>query len=202
MQLPTAARTVRLIDGRVPVLTPVEARLYLDLPALWLDVVESQWAEARARAAGSGGIEHAHWNWRNKRDRIADGRLRLVAVEYEGDLQGVMAIDRIPRPALLSPGSAVYVDYVEAAPWNLRVASSTARFVGVGTALVVAAIRLSRDESYEGRVGLHSLPQAEAFYTRCGLTRVGIDHGYYDLPYYECTSQRAADWLQELEVTT
>jgi len=142
-------------------------------------------------------IEHAHWNWRNKLDRVAAGRLRLVAVECEGDMQGVMAVDRVPRPASLSAGSAVYIDYVEAVPWNLRSASAP-RFMGIGTALLVAAIRLSCDEGHEGRIGLHSLPQAEPFYLRCGLTRVGVDHAYYELPYYECTAQRAAEWLQEL----
>jgi len=198
MHLPAPTRTVRLVDGRMPVLTPIEARLYNDLPAPWLDAVESQWAAAREQAAGIDAIEHSHWNWRNKLDRVAIGRLRLVALECEGNVQGVMAVDRTPRPALLSAGSVLYVDYVETAPWNLRVASAGPRFVGVGTALVVAAIRLSRDDSHEGRVGLHSLPQAESFYTRCGLTRVGTDHDYYDLPYYECTSHRAADWLREL----
>ncbi|VTR96316.1 Uncharacterized protein OS=Methylomonas sp. FJG1 GN=JT25_10440 PE=4 SV=1 [Gemmata massiliana] len=36
-----------------------------------------------------------------------------------------------------------------------------------------------------GRVGLHSLPQAEDFYNRCGMTRIGPDPHYYDLVYFE-----------------
>ena len=71
----------------------------------------------------------------------------------------------------------------------------TPRFFGVGAVLVAEAIYLSREEGCDGRVGLHSLPQAEGFYARCGMTRVGFDPDYYDLPYYEFTSQQATNWL-------
>src|SRR4029079_12680175 len=71
----------------------------------------------------------------------------------------------------------------------------TPRFLGVGTALLSEAIHLSREDGHEGRIGLHSLPQAEGFYAQCGMTRVGFDPDYYDLPYYEFTSQQATDWL-------
>lgn len=40
------------------------------------------------------------------------------------------------------------------------------RLRGVGTALVTAAVALSEDEGFKGRIGLHSLPQAEDFYRR------------------------------------
>jgi hypothetical protein len=36
-----------------------------------------------------------------------------------------------------------------------------------------------------GRVGLHSLPQAEDFYSRCGMTRIGPDPSDNDLVYFE-----------------
>ena len=48
----------------------------------------------------------------------------------------------------------------------------------------------------EGRVGLHSLPQAEGFYkTRCKMTDFGKDSGYFDLTYFEYTGQQATEWL-------
>jgi hypothetical protein len=92
----------------------------------------------------------------------------------------------------------IYVDYLEAAPWNLRVATATLRFIGVGTALLVDAIRLSWEEGHEGRVGLHSLPQAEPFYGKCGLKRIGRDPRYYDLVYYEFTGPQAVSWLASI----
>jgi hypothetical protein len=57
------------------------------------------------------------------------------------------------------------------------------------------AIRLSLEMGLGGRLGLHSLPQAEAFYIRCRMTRVGLDPHYFDLAYFEHTGQNATEWL-------
>jgi len=96
----------------------------------------------------------------------------------------------------------VYVDFLEAAPWNLKASATAPRFKGVGTALLVDAVRLSIETGFGGDVGLHSLPQAEPFYTRCGMTRIGEDPDYYGLPYYEYTSSQAAEWLASIGEST
>jgi hypothetical protein len=89
------------------------------------------------------------------------------------------------------------VDYLEAAPWNLGQPGAEPRFKGVGLALLVDAARLSLESELAG-IGLHSLPQAEKFYVRCGLTRIGVDPDYYGLPYYEMNGQAAKAWLESL----
>jgi hypothetical protein len=163
-----------------------------------LDRIEHVWGQARdaaARAAGQVPLEHAHWDWRNKADDVAAGVFNLVAVAVQSDVQGVMAVKRLPRPAAIGGGQVVYVDYLEAAPWNLKGMTAPPRYVGVGTALMIEAIRISWEVGLGGRVGLHSLPQAEAFYPRCGMTRVGVDPGYYDLTYFEYTGQQATTWV-------
>jgi hypothetical protein len=197
--LPTG-RTVKLLDNRDPNRPWIQSHLYRDLPAHWLDDIEQQWATAREAAAldGAGGLnplEHAHWDWRNKMDSVEGGHHLIVAVQCESEVQGVMALTRLPRAAALCDKSVIYVDYVESAPWNLKATAAAPRFLGVGTVLILEAVTLSWEEGHEGRVGLHSLPQAEAFYARCGMTRIGLDPNYYDLPYYEFSSQQAASWL-------
>lgn len=192
-----ALRVVRLIDARQPSRPFIDAELRRDSPADLLDAVESDWATARTQLAATAPVDHGHWDWRNKSGTVAAGLHRLTAVECEAQIQGLMAIVRAPRPALLG-GSVVYVDYLEAAPWNLRLATSSPRFIGVGTVLLADAIRLSLEEGHEGRVALHSLPQAEAFYHRCGLTRLGLDPTYYDLPYYEYTGPQSVNWLTSI----
>jgi len=122
----------------------------------------------------------------------------LVAVECAGETQGIMALLRTPRPAQLGNGQVVYVDYVESAPWNLKGSAVTPRFLGVGTILIAEAVRLSLEMGLGGRVGLHSLPQAEAFYTRCQMIKVGPDHSYYDLIYFEYTGQQAIAWVTSI----
>ena len=64
--------------------------------------------------------------------------------------------------------------------------------------LIAEAVRLSMEMGLGGLVGLHSLPQAEAFYARCRMTRVGTDPFYYDLTYFEYTGQQASDWLASI----
>ena len=60
------------------------------------------------------------------------------------------------------------------------------KFRGCGYVLITEAIRLSRQRGYNGRIGLHSLPQAEDFYRRkCGMTDLGEDTNYEGLHYLE-----------------
>jgi hypothetical protein len=52
----------------------------------------------------------------------------------------------------------------------------------------------------EGRVGLHSLPQAEAFYKgRCRMSEFGVDPSYFHLTYFEYTGQQAIEWMATIE---
>jgi hypothetical protein len=207
MPIPSSFRRVRLLDGRATdsSLRPiVEAELYRDYPPNQLDSVEALWARARAdaataaQAAGLAPLEHSHWDWRNKADSVEAGLHMLVAVECESMTQGLMAVLRSPRGAWADSGRVVYVDYLEVAPWNLKGAGSAPRLLGVGTALLADAVRLAAELGLDGRVGLHSLPQAEAFYGRCGMTRVGPDPQYYDLTYFEFVGRQGPDWLAKI----
>jgi hypothetical protein len=179
----------------------LSAVVYRDYPAAELDNIEALWATAReqaaerGRAAGLAPLEHAHWDWRIKADSVETGRHLLVAIECEEQAQGVMAVLRFPKPARFDNNQVVYVDYLESAPWNLKGFSDLPRFIGVGTILMVEAVRLSLEMGLGGRVGLHSLPQAEAFYERCQMTKGKPDPHYYDLTYYEYSGQQATDWL-------
>jgi hypothetical protein len=136
-------------------------------------------------------LESGHWNWKSKEERVERGDLGLFAVECEGAIQGLMAIPARPRPAFLTPGqSLVYVDYLEAAPWNQRAPGRPRRFEGAGSALVIEAIIVSMELGFRGRVGLHSLPQAEHFYkNNCRMARVGLDPAYHDLAYFEYSEE-------------
>ena len=70
------------------------------------------------------------------------------------------------------------------------------RFSGVGTLLLASAIQLSIDEEFAGRIGLHSLPQADAWYVKCGLTDLGPDpNEKQNLKYFEMTPERAKAFL-------
>jgi hypothetical protein len=195
-------RPTRLADSRVnpPVFIP--ATIIRRFPPARLPEVETAWSPARlelamaVQASGSD-LESSHWNWKFKVERVERGELALFAVECEGAIQGLMASPTRPRPAVLTPReSVVYIDYLEAAPWNLHAPGRLRRFGGVGSALITEAIIMSMELGFHGRVGLHSLPQAERFYfENCRMRRIGTDPAYYDLVYFKYTEEAGTAFL-------
>ena len=66
----------------------------------------------------------------------------------------------------------------------------------VAPQLVEMGIRWSHQLGFKGRIGLHSLPQAEAFYrVRCRMTDLGLDTGCYNLCYFEMTEAQSNTFL-------
>lgn len=175
-----------------------------NFPTARLADVERTWGPARvllgaAAAAANVVLEHGHWDWGNKAGYYRPGWHCLVAVEAEGEVQGLMAAETLLRPSRLAPGGwVVYVDYVEAAPWNLAVQGvQDPRYGGVGRLLVGEAVRMSTGRTAAGRVGLHSLPRAEDFYRGCRMTDLGPDPAYNDLVYFEYPAAVTAGWLTD-----
>ena len=92
----------------------------------------------------------------------------------------------------------VYVDFVENAPWNRPELRNPPLYRGVGTILIRAAIELSKSEEFKGRIGLHSLPQANAFYANTiGMTDLGQDRDYQGLRYFEMTAEHAEAFIKK-----
>jgi hypothetical protein len=56
----------------------------------------------------------------------------------------------------------IYIEAIATAPWNRPGFSPQPKYKGVGQILMQAAISLSIDEEFKGRVALHALPQATA----------------------------------------
>jgi hypothetical protein len=122
----------------------------------------------------------------------------LLAVEAEGEVQGLLALKTQLRESKLYKGKWVlYVDFVESAPWNQNVEDvQPPRFAGVGTLLIGEAIRTSMGKVTAGRLGLHALPQSEDFYAgKCGMTVIGRDRSYGDMLYFEHRDDVVVDWL-------
>jgi hypothetical protein len=58
--------------------------------------------------------------------------------------------------------------------------------------MIAAAVELSWELGYKGRIGLHSLTDAEFFYKKtCGMTELGRDSAHEDLMYFEMTEKQA-----------
>ncbi|WP_431015479.1 GNAT family N-acetyltransferase [Bradyrhizobium pachyrhizi] len=143
-----------------------------------------------------------HWDWSKKTARV-QGLLafRGFSIVAQSETQGLAQVDltKAAREANQRGKPLVYLEYLEVAPWNRPDLGNAPRLRGVGTALITAAVALSEDEGFKGRLGLHSLPQADNFYRKIGMTDLGQDAAYQNLRYFEMTSEQARAFFEKEE---
>lgn len=195
-----------LLDGATR--QPVEAILIEDVSeadvrrtdTLWKPFLRQSLQDAYTRGLLPNDLpEHAHWIWERKW-RAASSQSHFLGIECAGEMQALMVVrtDNICRLPVQRGLPLIYVDYLAAAPWNLTEVISPPRFRRCGLVLIAAAIRLSIRRGYNGRIGLHSLPQAEDFYrNRCAMIDLGEDLNYEGLRYLEMTNGQAQALLDK-----
>lgn len=202
------ASPIYLVDGATD--QPVEAELRDAIEAGQLVDWQTKWQPALIavlQELAGRGVPMAdwpqswHWDWRKKTAAV-QGLLafRGFCVVAQGVTQGLAQLDltKLAREPTQAAKPLVYVDYLEAAPWNRPDLGQRPRLRGVGTALLTAAAALSNEEGFKGRLGLHSLPQADRFYReRCRMTDLGPDTAYQGLRYFEMTPDQAQAFLRE-----
>jgi hypothetical protein len=186
----------------------VAADLHDEVSDTHLAMHDSTWAPAmRAHCAGrtwTDSPQDRNWDWRSK----AKGLRPLLgyhsfAVVCQNELQGLMWTNDLHFARLDSQFGKplVYVEYVATAPWNRTEVQQPRRYEGVGGVFIDAAIQLSLDTGYHGRIGLHSLPKSEEFYeTKCGMTPLRIDLAREKLRYFEMTAKQAEAFRLKREV--
>lgn len=202
-----STRIVTILDNERDV--PIEAALRDDLTPDQLLEAEKEWRPARMellRRCKEKGIDpsdwpqHWHWDWASKANHLGMLAYNTFGIFVEGKWQGMMMSTTAGHQARLDPDKGkplVYGEFLESAPWNLQTIlvklGDKARFRGVGPRLLEAAICLSLDEGFHGRLGLHSLPQSEGFYSGNGMTDLGPDP---KLKYFEMTRAQASAFLK------
>jgi GNAT superfamily N-acetyltransferase len=126
------------------------------------------------------------WNWVEKERRYVKwSNYEKYAIECEQITQGLMIIEIDWHRSQFFPHKRlVYIESLATAPWN-RATLPNQQFRGVGSALLNFARERSYELGYGGFVGLHSLPSAEAFYSRLKLANLGADPDKDDLVYFE-----------------
>ncbi len=183
----------------------VDACVREDLTPDDLVDVEAYWGPARIDAIRKYRLkhglypEHWRWNWAAKAQYLSSLAYSCFGIEYEGQVQGLMMIETVLHRTRLAPDKGkplVYIEYIETAPWNVKLLGPP-RFQGVGVRLFEYAVRLSIAEGFYGRVGLHALPQAESFYREtCNMVYTDQNPDD-DLPYYELSRERARLFLPD-----
>ena len=186
-----------------------QSGIYQGIEAQNLEEVRPQWEPMLNRrradfdtwiAAAKGDVQDAHWNWAEKAAQI-EGSLRheMFSIECKGQTQGLMLIDKLRFGRL--PGQhgrdLIYVEFLTTAPWNRRGIVARPHYRGVGKILMFSAISVSVDEGFGGRVGLHSLPQAEGWYSDFGLSDLGCDQSKEGLRYFELSEAKVSEFLRQ-----
>lgn len=145
-------------------------------------------------------LQHDHWDWKAKKQK-ATSESRFFGVCYERMMQGMMNLSP-KQPCQLAEQSGkelVYIDYIEIEPWNLLYLAEVPQYRGIGSFFLEAAIQLSHETGTEGRIGLHSLEQAEQFYHNCGMADCGVQkigHSLYNYRYFEMTPVQARSFVE------
>lgn len=172
-----------------------------------VDVAESLWRpifDQEAKRMADENVppnlrpQHAHWDWRLKHE-ATDGLLlyQMLGIECDGQMQGLMLLQnagvfsRIPGQ---TNKGIVYVLFIATAPWNSPLVVVNPRYKYVGSVLIAAAVKISLDLDFKGRVGLHSLPQSEDWYAR-NMTDLGIDLKK-NFRYFEMTPEQAEEFIR------
>jgi hypothetical protein len=148
-----------------------EAQLRSDLDYSRTAAADREWTRVKRsfRLSPGAGLSESHeWNWQDKFLQRRDDHL-FLAIECEGEIQGLLQLSTIPRPShreRQSGAATLYIEHVETAPWNqaLYSPSGLGRFRAVGYNLIAAVAAESAAFGCDESLSLHSLPDAEAFY--------------------------------------
>ncbi len=203
-----AYRSISLL--RIATGERVPAQLYSEICQEDLQDIATAWStefgirslRAKACRVSTWRDEDAHWDWDDKQAK-RHGTLSHQGYSVVADhlTQGVMYV-ATDGESRLEPGfHAVYVDYLAAAPWNRPLpfdATYERKIRGVGEALMREAVALSLDDDLgtDGRVCLHALPDAEAFYDkRMGMQDLGRDPAYQHLRLFEMSREQSLTFL-------
>jgi hypothetical protein len=196
---------VRRTDNALVSATMFEAMAPKDLL-----IVDQEWAPERSRIMQEL-LKHAipradwpqslHWNWSRKSSQLQLLAMTGFGIVCDQQWQGLMltktGLDSRHQESTGKP--IVYIDYLESAPrnWVINQIGQRGVYKAIGSVLIRRAIIQSRDENFRGRIGLHALPQASAFYQGLGMVNLGNDPTKSNLPYFELTEANASAIIGE-----
>lgn len=202
--------TIQIIDSQTR--QPIDAEIFdeitlehfIETQANWRPIVLDA-ARALSKDPNRATLipRHFNWDWTRKEAELKMLALKFFGISCLGHLQGIMKVDTVARSCRLPEQQGkplVYIDYIETAPWNIKLLmeplGKRQQYRGVGSRLFEAAVLQSEEEDFKGRLGLHSLPGSEGFYIKeCGMTPIGRDPHKQNLLWCEFTPEQARRYL-------
>lgn len=190
--------TVDLHHVETDKVTPTQ--LYHGIDADNLKHIDEHWRPIFDAAPGA---QDGHWQWELKKLSTITNPLvyDIFALETDGLTQALMltakgGLNCFCRHNDHTRAPLVYVELLATAPWNRSTKVGAARYKGCGTVMLATAVSLSLNEGFEGRIGLHSLTDAEPYYRDwMGMTEFGNDSSHQNLNYFEFSTKQAQNFL-------
>lgn len=133
-----------------------------------------------------------HWDWTKKMFNCNGPHYEWFYLLKEEKIQGVCII-YFPQNSKIDNQNIFYIDYLASAYWNRKRPGYSPKYTGIGRELINNAINYACNFlGYRPGFCLHSLPDAEGFYSHLGMTDFGIDSSKEDLRYYEASEKIAS----------
>jgi len=111
--------------------------------------------------------------------------LKFYVLESNLITQGIICLHPNCPSRLECGKNLVYVNILTVAPWNRADIISSPKYKGIGTTLITFAATFSINLGFEGRIGLHSVKQAEGFYKKLYFIDLGNDINENNFQYLE-----------------
>jgi hypothetical protein len=138
----------------------VDAELFDEVTEEHLLLAEDQWRpmirEARRKLPPELRPRNAHWDWTSKDRELALLANTFYAIQLADKIEGLMKVETVGHVCRLPEQTRkelVYIDYVETAPWNIKVLMNALgeqpKYALVGTRLIEAAVRQSFEEGFK-----------------------------------------------------
>lgn len=117
-------------------------------------------------------VEDFHWDWLSKYPRYFGEEFIWYFLKANETIQAV-AIIYHPKNSATSAGEIFYVEYISVAPWNRKSNLYSKVYSNIAPTML-QAIQKHIIEKYGYKYGfsLHSLPQAERFYSSIGMMQI------------------------------
>lgn len=166
--------------------------VHLPMRALYVDAPDLVDATAKAWQTAYG--QRPHFNWPAVHAFNPGAATIALSTNAGATIEGLMLIRN--RHKVRCPnkvrGPLTYVAYLEIAPWN-RPGHANRHFRGLGSLLLQIASAWSTDTNSGGVIGLHSLPDAEAFYRGLGFQQQDCCNEHHEL-YFELPAEAATEF--------
>lgn len=135
-------------------------------------------------------FEDSHWKWGRKSAFFSSSEYLWFYLVCDNRVQGICLAYQ-PKESKLANVNIFYVEFIAVAPWNRSHDFNVRTFNGIGSFLLRSAISYCV-ETLELALGfsLHSLPQAESYYAKIGMTKIEGEEkdglAFFEMPQDRC----------------